>query len=216
MPLNTEPSLSCPKCGASIALTESLAAPLVAATKAQYEQQLHTQASSFAAEKQAVSTQQEANERRAAELKAAAQKQQQEMAKAVQDGVQKQLVTERKTIAEQESIRARQQVEDELRAEREAAGLQTERIQALTQKLATAQAAQADLLKKEQLLEDRARELTLDVQKGIAAGLADARAKALAEAQAGLDLKVQDRENTISQLRDQITSLQRKAEQSSQ
>jgi hypothetical protein len=31
-----------------------------------------------------------------------------------------------------------------------------------------------------------------------------------------LDLKVQDRENTITQLRDQITSLQRKAEQSSQ
>ncbi len=214
--LNVEPSLSCPKSGASIALTESLAAPLVAATRTQYEQRLSAQANAFAAEKQAVSAQQEANERKAAELEATARKQQQEMARAVQDGVQKQLVTERKAITEQESVRARQRVEDELRTQREAAESQSERIQALTQKLTAAQASEADLLKKEQLLEDKERELTLDVQKGITAGLAEARAKALAEAQAGLDLKVQDRDNTITQLRDQITSLQRKAEQSSQ
>ena len=68
MPLNAEPSLSCPKCGASIALTESLAAPLVAATRAQYEQRLSDQANAFAAEKQAVNAQGEANRRRAAEL----------------------------------------------------------------------------------------------------------------------------------------------------
>ncbi len=216
MSLNVEPSLSCPKCGASIALTESLAAPLVAAIRTQYEQRLSAQANAFAAEKQAVSAQQEANERKAAELEATARKQQQEMARAVQDGVQKQLVTERKAITEQESVRARQRVEDELRTQRETAESQSERIQALTQKLTAAQASQADLLKKEQLLEDKERELTLDVQKGITAGLAEARAKALAEAQAGLDLKVQDRDNTITQLRDQITSLQRKAEQSSQ
>lgn len=216
MSLNAEPSLSCPKCGASIALTQSLAAPLVAATRAQYEQRLSAQANAFAAEKQALSVQQEANERKAAELEATARKQQQEMARAVQDGVQKQLVTERKAITEQESVRARQQVEDELRTQREAAKSQSERIQALTQKLTAAQASQAYLLKKERLLEDKERELTLDVQKGITAGLAEARAKALAEAQAGLDLKVQDRDNTITQLRDQITSLQRKAEQGSQ
>ena len=216
MSTTTEPSLSCPRCGASIPLTESLAAPLVAATRAQYEQRLSAQANAFAAEKQAVTAQGEANRRRTAELDAAARKQQQDLARAIQDGVQKQLISERRTIIEQESVRARQQVEDELRTQREAANSQSERIQALTQKLTTAQAAQADLLKKEQLLEDRARELTLDIQKGIAAGLADARAKALAEAQAGLDLKVQDRDNTITQLRDQITNLQRKAEQSSQ
>ncbi len=216
MPPITDASLSCPHCGKPIALTESLAAPLVAATRAQYEQQLQTQANRFAAEKKSVAAQQQANEQRAAQLEEAAQKQQQEMARAVRDQVQKQLVTERRTIADQETTRARQQVEDERRTEREAARLQTERIESLNAKLATAQAAQADLLKKEQLLEDRARELTLDVQKGIAAGLAQVRAKAVAEAQAGLDLKVQDRDNTITQLRDQITSLQRKAEQSSQ
>ncbi len=216
MPPNTDPSLSCPHCGQPIALTESLAAPLVAAIRAQYEQQLQTQADRFAAEKKSISAQQQANEQRAAQLEEAAQKQQQEMARAVRDQVQKQLVSERRTIADQETARARQQVEDERRTEQDAARLQTERIESLNAKLATAQAAQADLLKKEQLLEDRARELTLDVQKGIAAGLAEVRTKAVAEAQASLDLKVQDRDNTITQLRDQITSLQRKAEQSSQ
>ena len=212
----TDPALICPRCGESIALTESLAAPLVAATRAQYEQQLATQAKVFADEKQAVTRQQETNERRAAELEAAIKKQRQEVAQAVEDQVAAKLATERKTIAEQESARARRQMNEELQAERDAAAEQTERIQALTRKLSIAQAAEAGLLKKQLALEDKERELALDLQNGIAAGLAEARAKALAEAQAGLDLKVQDRDNTITQLRDQITSLQRKAEQSSQ
>ena len=72
------------------------------------------------------------------------------------------------------------------------------------------------MLKKQQALEDRERELQLDLQKGIAEGLAEMRAQALKETQSGLDTKVQDRENTITQLRDQITNLQRKAEQGSQ
>ena len=138
------------------------------------------------------------------------------MAKAVREGVEKQLTTERKAIAEQESNRARQQVADELRVEQEAALLLNKRIESLSAKLATAQSAEAELLKQKQALEDRERELALDVQKGIAAGLTEVRNKAFTEAQAGLDLKVQDRDNTITQLRDQITSLQRKAEQSSQ
>jgi hypothetical protein len=54
------------------------------------------------------------------------------------------------------------------------------------------------------------------LQKGIAAGIEQARANALREAHASLDLKVQDREYIITQLRGEIASLQRKAEQSSQ
>ena len=89
-------------------------------------------------------------------------------------------------------------------------------FQALTAKLSNAQAAEAELLKKQQQLEDRERELALDLQKGIAAGLSEVRAKAIAEAQSSLDLKVQDRDNKIAELLTQIDSLKRKAEQSSQ
>jgi hypothetical protein len=212
----TEPALICPKCGESIKLTESLAAPLVAATRAQYEQQLADQAKNFQAEKQLVAKQQEANDARAAELEAATRKQEQAVAQAVQDGIAKQLAGERKKIAEQESIRARQQVEDELKGEREAAALQKERIQDLNSKLTLARAAETDLLKKQQQLEDKERELERDLQKGIAAARTEERAKALAEVQGDLDLKVQDRDNKIAQLLTQIDSLKRKAEQSSQ
>ena len=36
----TEPTIICPNCKAEIRLTESLAAPLIAATRKQFEQQL--------------------------------------------------------------------------------------------------------------------------------------------------------------------------------
>jgi hypothetical protein len=216
METKIDPILTCPKCGETIKLTESLAAPLVAATRTQYEQRLEEQANKFESEKESVSKQQEENERRATELERSAKAQEQTVAQAIADGIENQLTAERKKIAEQESAKARRFVEDELTAERDAAKQQQERISALTQKLGVAQAAEATLLKKQQELEDKERELQLNLQKGISEGLAEARAQALQEAQAGLDLKVQDRENTISQLRDQITSLQRKAEQSSQ
>ena len=212
----TEPLLLCPKCGASIRLTESLAAPLVAATRAQYEQQLADQAKVFAAEKQTVNSQREANDRRAAELETAARKQQQDVALAVQEQVAAQLVNDRKRITEEAAVRARQQVEDELQKEQDAAASQRDRIQTLTQKLTLAQAAEAGLLKKQQQLEDKERELALELQKGIAAGIAEARAQALNEAQAELNLKVQDRDEKIAGLLTQIDSLKRKAEQSSQ
>jgi hypothetical protein len=216
MQTKTEPALICPKCGESIKLTESLAAPLVAATRAQYEQRLADQAKTFQAEKQLIVRQQEANEKRAAELEAAARKQEHAIAQAVQDGITKQLAGERKKIAEQESARARLHVEDELKAEREAVALQKERTQDLERKLTLARAAETGLLKKQQQLEDKERELERDLQKGIAAARAEERARALAEVQSDLDLKVQDRDNKIAQLLTQIDSLKRKAEQSSQ
>jgi len=216
MQTKIDPILTCPKCGETIKLTESLAAPLVAATRTQYEQRLEEQANKFEGERESLSKQHEENERRATELERSARAQEQTVAQAIADGIENQLTAERKKIVEQESAKARRSVEDELTAERDAAKQQQERISSLTQKLGVAQAAEATLLKKQQELEDKERELQLNLQKGISEGLAEARAQALQEAQAGLDLKVQDRENTISQLRDQITSLQRKAEQSSQ
>jgi hypothetical protein len=220
MPLETDQTLSCPKCGHTIKLTESLAAPLVAATRAEYELRLAAQTKAVAVEKLALASQQLVNDRRAAELAAAAEKQQEEVAQAVQkqvrEQVQQQLTRDRKVIADEESAWARQQVDDELQAQKANLEQQTQRIVTLTQKLTTAQAAEANLLRKEQELQDKEREFALNLQKGIAGGLEQARAKALREAQASLDQKVQDRENTIIQLRDQITSLQRRAEQGSQ
>jgi hypothetical protein len=220
MALATDQTLSCPNCGHAIKLTESLAAPLVAATRAEYERRLTAQTEAIAAEKLAMLAQRHANDVRAAELAAAGENQQEQVAQAVRqqvrEQVQQQLARDRKTIADEESTRARQEVDTELRTHKNNLEQQTLRIESLTQKLTSAQAVEVDLIKKQQELEDKEREFTLNLQKGIAAGLKQARAQALSEAQASLDLKVQDHENTITQLRDQITSLQRKAEQSSQ
>ena len=56
----------------------------------------------------------------------------------------------------------------------------------------------------------------MNLQQGIASARAEERTKARAEVQGELDLKVQDRDNKISDLLTQIDSLKRKAEQSSQ
>ena len=216
MPNSTDQSLLCPKCGEAIKLTESLAAPLVAATRFQYEQQLRTQAAQFAAEKDAITAREQANQRRAAELEEAAKQVERRVALAVEEQLGQQLSRERKLITEQESVRARRQVELELNAKQAEASQQAGRIEQLTQKLTAAQMAEADLLKQKRELEDKEREFALNLQKGITAGLDQVRAKALCEAQANIDLRMQDRENTISQLREQIMNLQRKAEQGSQ
>jgi hypothetical protein len=211
-----EQTLLCPKCGEAIKLTESLAAPLVAATRDEYEGRLRDQASSFDREKQVLSEQRIANELRAAQLEADAKTQQQAIDKAVELKVLEQITEERKQIADREATRIRNQYEDELTEKQRESDAQAMRIATLTEKLNTSQQAEAELLKKKQELEDKEREYELNLQKGISAGLETARIQALREAQESSDLKLQDRENTIRQLTEQITSLQRKAEQGSQ
>lgn len=49
-----EPTILCPSCNTEIKLTESLAAPLIAATKRDFEQKLRTQSAEFAKREQSV------------------------------------------------------------------------------------------------------------------------------------------------------------------
>lgn len=50
----TEPTVTCPKCHTVIRLTESLAAPLIAATREQFEQQLRERDEGVAKREQGV------------------------------------------------------------------------------------------------------------------------------------------------------------------
>ena len=68
----------------------------------------------------------------------------------------------------------------------------------------------------QQNLENKERELDLNLQRGIDAARKEERAKALAVVQGDLDLKVRDRDSKIAELLTQIDSLKRKAEQGSQ
>jgi hypothetical protein len=83
-------------------------------------------------------------------------------------------------------------------------------------KLAEAQKAQADLLRKQRDLDDAKRELELTVEKRVQADLALAREKAKKEAEDEMKLKVMEAEQTIASMQKQIEDLKRRAEQGSQ
>ena len=83
-------------------------------------------------------------------------------------------------------------------------------------KLAEAQNAQAELIKKQRELDDAKRELELTVQKRIQEGLAITRQEAKKEAEDELNLKVKEKDQTISSMQQKIEELKRRAEQGSQ
>lgn len=83
-------------------------------------------------------------------------------------------------------------------------------------KLAEAQNAQAELVRKQRELDDAKRELNLTVETRVNQSLATVRQKAKHEAEEELKLKVAEKEETITGMQRQIEVLKRKAEQGSQ
>jgi hypothetical protein len=83
-------------------------------------------------------------------------------------------------------------------------------------KLAEAQQAQADLIKKQRELNDAKREMDLTIQKQVQAELGAVRDKAKQETEAALTLKVREKEEQIASMQRQIEDLRRRAEQGSQ
>lgn len=84
------------------------------------------------------------------------------------------------------------------------------------EKLAQAQLAQAELIKKQRELDDAKRELELTVAKRVQEGLIEARTLAKKEAEEEQKFKVMEKEQTIAAMQKQIEDLKRRAEQGSQ
>ncbi|MBI4693495.1 MAG: DUF2130 domain-containing protein [Gammaproteobacteria bacterium] len=196
-----EPTLVCPQCQAEIKLTESLAAPLIAATRREYEQRLGARNAEIATRERELADREQAvaaaNERLAEQVRAEV-----DAAKA--------------RIAGEEAAKAKRaaaaEIEAKARAVVELEGVLKER----DEKLAEAQRAQAGVLRQKRELDDQKRELELTVEQRVAAGLETARTKARQEAEDALRLKVAEKEQTITAMQRQIEELKRKAEQGSQ
>ncbi len=172
----TEPIVTCPQCKTGIKLTESLAAPLVEATRREYE-------------------------RRLAEGEAR---------------LEEQLKQERLRICADEARKAKALLQTELEGKaREVVSLQ-QIIQSREAKLVEAQKAHAHFLQKERMLADKQRELDLTIEKRVAESLTSVRVQARREAEEQLQLKVLEKEQTISSMQRQIEDLRRRAEQGSQ
>lgn len=197
----SEPTIICPNCKAEIKLTESLAAPLIESTRRDYEQRL--------AQKDAEVAKREASLREREEAIAKARQ-------TIDDQVAEKLRQERGKIAAEEAKKAKLALQTDLdQKTRELADLQ-DIIKQRDAKLAEAQKAQAELLKKQRELDDAKRELDLTVENRVQESLAATREQAKKEAEEALKLKVLEREQTIASMQKQIEELKRKAEQGSQ
>lgn len=197
----TEPQIVCPNCRTEIKLTESLAAPLIAETRRQFEQQLAAKEADFGKREDAL------------------KKTQDELAKAreaIDEQVAAKLKAERTSIVEAEAKKARVALANDLeQRDRKLAELQ-QNLTVNNAKLAEAQAAQAGMLRKERELEDAKRELELTVEKKVQENLVAVRDKAKLEAEDALKAKVTEKETQIAGMQRQIEDLQRKASQGSQ
>lgn len=200
-----EPTIICPKCNTEIKLTESLAAPLIESTRLQYEQKLAQKDSEIARREQSARD----KEKRLADEKSKLDEQ-------VANQVEEQLAKDRTKIAAEEARKAKLAAANDLQQKsRELADLQ-EILKTNNEKLAEAQKAQAELLKKQRELDDAKRELELTVEKRVQSGLATAREQAKRDAEESLKLKVAEKEQTITSMQQQIEELKRRAEQGSQ
>ena len=197
----TEPTIICPQCKTEIKLTDSLAAPLLEATKRDFEQRL--------AQKDAEAAKRDAALR---EREAALAKSQENL----EEQVAEKLKLERTKIVVEEARKARLALSNDLdQKSKEILEIQ-EILRQKDEKLAEAQKVQADLLRKQRELDDAKRELDLTVEKRVQEGLTATRDQAKKEAEEALKFKVMEKEQTITSMQKQIEELKRRAEQGSQ
>ena len=201
----TEPTIICPKCKTEVRLTESLAAPLIAATRQEFEQRIAQKDEDIAQREQGIRD----KEKQIIEAKRALDEQ-------VADQVAAQLKAERGRVVAEEAKKAKQAAAAELESKsRELAELQ-DVLKVRDEKLAEAQKAQAELIKKQRELDDARRELELTVEKRVQSGLIEVRTQAKKEAEESLKLKVLEKDQAIASMQQKIEELKQKAEQGSQ
>jgi hypothetical protein len=197
----TEPTITCPNCRTDIKLTESLAAPLIADTRRRYDEQLARKETEVASREAAIRDKQ-------AEIAAARE--------SIDTEVAAKLDQERGRIVAKEAQKAQRLVATDMEQKVKELAELNEVLKQRDAKLAEAQQAQADLIRKQRELDDAKREMGLTIQKQVQAELSAVRDKAKKEAEDASSLKVREKEEQIAAMTRQIEDLRRKAEQGSQ
>jgi hypothetical protein len=197
----SDPTITCPNCQTEIKLNESLAAPLIAATRQRYEKMI-------ADKEQAISTRESEIRNRQAELD--------RQKAAIEDQISARLKTERETITAEEARKANLRIAGDLERKAKEIGELQDVLKERDVKLAEAQKSQADVLRKQRELDDARRELDLTIEKNVQASLAAERDKARQEAEEALKLRMAEKDQQMEGMRRQIEDLKRRAEQGSQ
>lgn len=196
-----EPTIVCPQCKIEIMLTESLAAPLLASIRRDYEQRLAQKDFDIAKRERAMEARAQSLDKAKAEIDAQ---------------VSRKLEQERARIAAEEAQRARVALTSELDQKTKEIMTLQEILKVNDAKLAAAQKAQAEVLRKEREIDDAKREIELTIARRVQADLGAEREKAKKEAEEDLRLKVMEKDQTITAMQKQIEDLKRRAEQGSQ
>jgi hypothetical protein len=196
-----EPTIVCPQCKTEIKLTESLAAPLLETVRRDYEQRLSQKDADMSKREQALAERAQSLEK----VKATLDQQ-----------VAQKLQLERARIAAEEQQKAKLALGNDLDQKAKEIGNLHEVLKQRDAKLAEAQKAQVELMRKQRELDDAKRELDLTVEKRVQADLTSEREKAKKEAEEELKLKVMEKDQTITAMQKQIEDLKRRAEQGSQ
>jgi len=196
-----DPTITCPNCKTEIKLTESLSAPLIESTRRQYEERIAHQEDSIRKREKALHEQGEAIAR---------------ARDTIDEQVASKLIAERGRIAQEESKKARQLLENDINERKQQIDVLQEILKQRDEKLAEAQQAQAEVIRKQRELDDAKREMDLTIEKRVQEMLAVTREKAKKEAEDELKLKVADRDQTITSMQKQIEELKKRAEQGSQ
>jgi hypothetical protein len=196
-----EPTITCPSCSTEIKLTESLAAPLIADTRRRYEQAL-TQKDAEVAKREA-----EIRNQQAAIAKEKA---------SIADQVAERVSAERERIASEEAKKAKLLAAADMEQKSKQLAELQDVLRQRDAKLAEAQKAQAELIRKQRELDDAKREMDLTIEQKVQESLAIVRDKAKQDAEEKLKLRVLEKEEQISSMQRQIEELKRKAEQGSQ
>ena len=195
-----EPVIACSHCHKEIKLTESLAAPLIEATRQEFEHKLASKDTEVARREAAVRDE----ERKLTEAQRDIDKQ-----------VAERIHIEREAIAAEEANKARLLISDELDGKNSEPAELQEVLESKDGKLADAQKAQAELIRKQREFDDAMREFDLTVETRIRESLGNVRIKAKREVEDELKLKIAEREETIAGMQRQIEVPKQKDEQGS-
>jgi hypothetical protein len=186
-------NITCPKCGAEIALSEAVSHQLREQLRADFDKEREKLNDALATrEKQLQSEKQQLEQRQ----------------QSLRDEIDRQINVERKKLVQE----AARQAEDKL-------GIQLKDVQSQLEdqreKLKQARTTELDLRKKQRELEEAKENLQLEVARQLDLERAKIAEQARQHAVEGEHLKLADKDNVIKGLQGQIAALQQRAEQGS-
>jgi hypothetical protein len=185
-----DPIINCPHCQSEIKLTESLAAPLLKSKELEFrriEAELREQQALLARQRDVF-----------------------------EQNVATRVAAERKKVAEEEQRKARLALGSELEMKQRELAELGQVLKLRDAKLAEAQQAHAEVIRRQRELEDKEREIDLTIEQRVSASVTQIQQKARQDAEDQLKLKVAEKDQLIGSMQRQIEELRRRSEQGSQ